>query len=143
MRVKIIPFTMESYDKVFALWQRCDGIGLGESDSRENIQFFLNRNPDMSFIATINDDIVGAVLAGHDGRRGYIYHLAISTKHRRQGLGRLLVDRCLKTMDRIGIVKCHIFIFNNNIDGQKFWESLGWSYRKDIGVVSKFIVPGK
>ncbi len=139
LNLTILTFSINSYDRVIALWNKCDGIELSESDSKENIQSFLNRNPGLSFIAEINGELVGAVLAGHDGRRGFIHHLAVSPKYRKNGIGRVLIDNCFEGFKAAGILKCHIFIFNTNISGQKFWTSVGWTYRDDIGVISKFI----
>ena len=139
MTIKISKFTIEFYESVFALWKQCEGVGLGNSDSKESILLFLNRNPGMSFIADVDNKIVGAVLAGHDGRRGYIHHLAVLPNIRRQGIGKLLVDECLNTFKDIGILKCHLFIFKTNENGLKFWESSGWDNRNDICVLSRFI----
>ena len=95
MKITISNFTIESYDRVLNLWKQCKGIGLGDSDSKENIQLYLNRNPGMSFIAELDNELVGAVLAGHVGRRGYIHHLAVLPNQRRRGIGRLLVDNVM------------------------------------------------
>lgn len=140
MNIKISPFTIEIYDSVLTLWQKCDGVGLSDADSIENIQIYLDRNPGMSFIATANGKVVGAVLAGHDGRRGYIHNLAVDPAYRRQGIARRLADRCLTLLANAGIHKCHLFIFNDNANGIAFWKSVGWTHRSDIGVVSKNIV---
>jgi N-acetylglutamate synthase len=137
----ISQFTIESYDDALSLWQECEGVGLSDADSREHIQKYLDRNAGMSFVATLEGKIVGTVLAGHDGRRGYIYHLAVHPDCRRQGMGRKLVDRCMAVIADAGIQKCHIFIFNNNAIGIAFWKSLGWIPRSDIGVISKTIEP--
>ena len=139
MEINISKFTIESYDRVLNLWKQCEGIGLSDSDSKENIQLYLDRNPGMSFIAELNNQLVGAVLSGHDGRRGYIHHLAVSPNYRRQGIAKLLVSRCLEELKKSGILKCHILMFNNNKTALKFWESIGWSYRNDICIISKFI----
>ena len=139
MNINISEFSIESYDRVLSLWKSCEGVGLGDSDSEENILSFLKRNPGMSFVAEKNGELIGAVLAGHDGRRGYIHHLAVSKTHRKQGIGRALVERCLNRIKEAGILKCHMFLFKTNTNGQKFWESVGWSYRNDICVISKFI----
>ena len=141
MKIDISQFTVESYDGVLALWQQCDGIGLSEADSRESIQAYLDRNRRMSFIALSDGKVVGAVLAGHDGRRGYIHHLAVAANCRRQGLARQLVDHCLAALADAGIRKCHIFIFNGNADGIAFWKAAGWTSRSDIRVISKTIQP--
>jgi N-acetylglutamate synthase len=139
--IKISQFKIESYADVLSLWQQCAGIGLSYADSRENIQQYLERNSGTSFIATCNGNLVGAVLAGHDGRHGYIHHLAVRTDYRRQGIGRKLVDHCLSVLSDLGIQKCHLFIFNNNTGGIEFWKSIGWTPRSDIGVISKTIEP--
>jgi len=96
----------------------------------------------MSFVATANGVAVGAVLAGHDGRRAYIHHLAVHPDCRRQGIGRRLVQSCLEVLRATGIRKAHIFIFNENSDGIAFWESVGWTPRSDIEVISKTIERG-
>ena len=139
METIISNFTIESYNRVLNLWQQCEGIGMSDSDSRENILLYLDRNPGMSLIAERGDELAGVILSGHDGRRGYIHHLAVALKYRRQGIGRLLVNACLKKLKDEGILKCHILIFNNNPEGLKFWESIGWAFRHDISIVSRFI----
>ena len=133
---------IEAYDEVLTLWQQCEGIGLSSADSRENFQSYLERNPGMSFLARTQGLLIGAVLAGHDGRRGYIYHLAVHPNWRRQGFGRQLIDRCLQALKIAGIQKCHLFIFNDNIGGIDFWKSLGWEQRSDISVFSRTIESG-
>lgn len=139
MNSEVSPFTIEMYDGVLALWQQCEGIGLSSADSREGIRVYLERNPGMSFVAIADRNVIGAVLAGHDGRRGYIHHLAVHPAHRQQGLGRRLVDRCLDALRDAGIQKCHIFIFTENSGGIDFWESVGWMRRADISVMSRVL----
>lgn len=139
MNIQISPFKIELYQKVMNLWQQCEGVGLGDSDTKENIELFLQRNPKMSFIVEKDNELIGVILGGHDGRRGYIHHLAVLPSHRRQGAGRLLVEACLNSLKENGILKCHIFMFNNNDNGKRFWESTGWTYRTDISLFSKYI----
>ena len=134
---EIREMCMTDYDEVFSLWQRTDNIGLSEGDSRENIEAYLVRNPGMSLIARRQDEIVGAILAGHDGRRGYLHHLAVSTALRKQGLGRKLVDKCLSRLQSQGIQKCHILLLQQNTAGQEFWTRAGWALRTDLKVMSR------
>ena len=141
MNVEIRPFSIQVYDAVFALWQKCEGIGLSQADSRESIKAYLRRNPGMSFIAMSGDTIVGAVLGGHDGRRGYIHHLAVEAGYRRRSVGRRLVERCLNALAQAGIQKCHLFVMNHNHEAIAFWQSVGWTPRNDIGVMSSDIGP--
>lgn len=142
MNINIATFTIDSYDDVLALWQQCDGVGLSDADSRESIQAYLDRNPGMSFVAAADGKVVGSILAGHDGRRGYIHHLAVHPSCRRHGIGRRLVESALDVLNAAGIQKVHILIFRGNSDGIEFWKSVGWTPRTDIGVMSKTIEPG-
>jgi N-acetylglutamate synthase len=141
MKIRISEFKIDSYESALALWERCEGVGLSDADSRENIKLYLNRNPGMSFIAEVDNEMVGTVLSGHDGRRGYIYHVAVSPDFRRKGVGSMLVKSSLNKFREQGILKCHIMLFNNNMAGLKFWESIGWSYRNDICIMSKTVDP--
>jgi ribosomal protein S18 acetylase RimI-like enzyme len=139
MTIIVAEFTIEAYEQVYSLWENCDGIGLSNADSRTSIRMYLERNPGLSLIAFDDQEVVGTILSGHDGRRGYIHHLAVRPDYRRQGIGRLLVDKGLAALRSSGILKCHLFIFNDNTGGIDFWESIGWAHRQDIGVVSKII----
>lgn len=139
MDINISQFEIELYDEVLALWKKCEGVGLSDADSLENIQAYLDRNPNMSFVARIDGKVVGVILGGHDGRRGYIHHLAVYPDCRRQGLARQLVSQCLQVLKNEGIQKCHIFIFDDNTSGIEFWKSIGWIHRSDISVISKNI----
>ena len=141
MSITITQFSIEEYDKVVSLWNLSEGIGLSSADSRKNIQSFLDRNLGMSFVAHDNNLLVGAVLCGHDGRRGYIHHLAVHPDYRNQNIGRMLAERCLIALKSIGIQKSHLFIFNNNQIGIEFWKKLGWTQRIDISVLSKPLEP--
>ena len=134
------PLTIALYDDVFALWERTEGVGLDEdADSREGINAYLARNPGMSFVALADGKVVAAVLGGHDGRRGYIHHLAVHPRFRRQNVARTLVQHCLDAFGREGIRKSHIFIFHANAEGADFWKSVGWTARSSLSIMSKDI----
>jgi N-acetylglutamate synthase len=134
---------ISDYDAVYALWQKTEGMGLGDSDSREAIAAFLDRNCGLSAVACFADgQLVGAVLCGHDGRRGYLHHLAVARSHRNQGIGRALVDGCLTKLAALKIQKANLFLFANNAEGRTFWLKQGWSAREDIVLVQKGLKPG-
>ena len=133
----IVEMCGDDYDEVLALWQRCEGVGLSPSDSREGVRSFLLRNPGLSLVARQDERIVGAVLCGHDGRRGYLYHLAVDSPWRRQGLGQALVEACLSRLAAAGILKATIVVFTHNQDGQRFWSRLGWKQRADLVVLQQ------
>jgi len=141
MNLVISPFSLDAYENVMILWKESEGIGLSGADSQESIRSYLERNPNMSLVAKdVNGTLIGAVLCGHDGRRGYIHHLAVRSDCRRQGIGRKLVEEVLSRLQAVGIQKCHLFIINDNVSGIEFWKSLGWIPRTDIGVISKDIL---
>ena len=125
-------FRIGDFDAVIALWRRTAGVGLNESDTRPAIAAYLRRNPKLSFVAEKNGQVIGAVLCGHDGRRGYLHHLAVSKRFRGRGIGRQLVNACLAKLREAGIQKCNIFIFANNAEGMKFWKHTGWSLRAEL-----------
>jgi N-acetylglutamate synthase len=140
MRCTIKPMSIADYDDVLALWQKTEGVGLNESDTRTAIAAYLKRNPGMSFIARDGRNFVGAVLCGHDGRRGYLHHLAVSPSYRRKGLGTKLVSKCLASLKKLRIVKCNIFLFTNNTGGERFWQGAGWKKRSELCLVQKDLI---
>jgi putative acetyltransferase len=127
----------DDYDAVVALWRASEGVGLAASDSREGVHAFLVRNPGLSLVARQDDQIVGAVLCGHDGRRGYLYHLAVANALRQQGLGRTLVEICLSRLGQCGILKATIVVYEHNDLGNRFWKRVGWKHRADLVVLQR------
>jgi ribosomal protein S18 acetylase RimI-like enzyme len=138
MNATIQPMTIADYDEVFALWQRTDGVGLNESDTRENIAIYLERNPGMNFLARDAEGrVIAAVLCGHDGRRGYLHHLAVDAQHRGKGLAKGLLNACFDQLRAAGITRCNIFVFADNAGGQSFWRHVDWNARTDLLVMQK------
>ena len=136
MTIDIHEMTIADYDEVRALWQRSEGIDLSGADSRSSITRFLERNPGLSFVARDGEQLVGAVLCGHDGRRGYIDHLVVSKTHRRQGIGRMLASRCLCNLMQNGIQKWNLFVREDNKDAIAIWSKLGWQQRVELVTMS-------
>jgi ribosomal protein S18 acetylase RimI-like enzyme len=137
MDVQIREMAIGDYDEVYELWQSTDGISLGDVDTRENIARFLERNPGFSYVALQDDLLVGAVLCSQDGRRGYIDHLTVRESHRRQGIGRALVLRCLYHLMRVGIRRWNLFIFEGNQDAIEFWKKIGWTPKLNMIMMSQ------
>ena len=122
------------------LWLSCAGMGLNNlDDSKEGINKFLKRNPDTCFVAEDSANIVGAIIAGNDGRRGYIYHTAVDSVHRNQGIGTKLVDAVMDALKKNGIHKVALVIFDRNKDGNGFWDSIGFCARDDLVYRNKAI----
>lgn len=134
--VEIFPFNPSDYDEVMALWRATDGLTLREADSRNAVVNYLARNPGLSFVARDGSRLVGAVLAGTDGRRGYLQHLAVAPTHRRRGLGTRLANRVLEGLGALGVSKCHLFVLRERPQAREFWERLGWTARDDVTLMS-------
>ena len=126
------------YDKVYALWMSCKNMGFNNlDDSREGIEKYLKRNPATSFIAERDGAVVGVILAGHDGRRGFIHHMAVAEDCRRQGVAADLLDHALKALKAEGINKVALLVFKRNDAGNAFWESQGFTVREDVAYRNK------
>lgn len=125
-RITTREFTIADYEQALALWEEVDGVEICEGDSRAEIQLYLERNPGLSRVAEEAGEISGAALCGHDGRRGFIYHLAVASKFRGRGVGRLLVDDCLRGLANAGIKRAIILVACDNSLGKEFWLRNGW-----------------
>lgn len=132
--------TIEDYEKMYDLWMSCKNMGFNNlDDSRDGIEKFLLRNPGTSYVAEEGDRIVGTILSGHDGRRGYIYHMSVAEDHRRQGIAGKLLENSLAALKKEGINKAALLVFNRNEIGNAFWESQGFTVREDITYRNKAI----
>lgn len=132
-KMNIRKITLDDYDSIYELWMSCKGMGLNNlDDSKEGIERFIKRNPDTCFVAVIDDKIVGAIMVGSDGRRGYIYHTAVNLQYRRQGIATHLVDTALQSLAQLGINKVVLVVFDKNSDGNRFWEKNGFTVRNDL-----------
>jgi ribosomal protein S18 acetylase RimI-like enzyme len=135
--IEIAPLTTADYPAVLRLWQSTEGITVRDVDSPDAAQRYLQRNPGLSFVARDGDQVIGAVLCGHDGRRGYLNHLAVAAGYRNRGIGSALVERCLAALQESGIGKCHLFVLDDNLPGQAFWKRTGWTPRNDLVMMSR------
>lgn len=132
--IRIRPMTIDDYDEIFAMWQITTKRALSQADSRENIDYYLKRNPGMSQVAVADGKIVGTVLCGHDGRRGFIHHMAVAPDYRRHNIAKKMAHNALDALAKEGIMKTHIFCYTDNHLGQSFWTALGWQRRDDVFV---------
>ena len=139
--MQIRKMTIADYDEIYSLWMSCAGMGLNSlDDTKEGISKFLERNPEMCFVALIDKRIIGAIMVGTDGRRGYIYHTAVHPDFRKQGIAKALVDNALSAVENLGINKVALVVFGRNIGGNVFWEKMGFTTRDDIIYRNKTLV---
>src|SRR5579864_357707 len=128
MEIQTREFRIDDYDAAIKLWNRIEGLDIAEGDDRETVQRFLQRNPGLSRIAVDGAVVIGAVLCGHDGRRGYVYHLAVDPTYREQGVGRRLISECLTGLKEAGLERANILVANDNPRGLEFWNRCGWEH---------------
>lgn len=134
--------TLGDYDAVHALWQSTPGMGLRDiDDSREGIGRFLRRNPRTNVIALAGGELVGVVLAGHDGRRAHLYHAAVREDCQGRGIGSLLVASVMDALESEGIYKACLVAFGANTNGNRFWEKQGFTVRGDLVYRDKVVIP--
>ena len=125
--------TIEDYDQVHRLWMGIHGFGIRSiDDSREGVERFLRRNPTTSVVAESGGKIVGAILCGHDGRRGCMYHVCVHEDYRKQGIGKSMAVACMRALQSEHINKVNIIAFKSNELGNHFWKGEGWTFREDL-----------
>lgn len=131
--MEIRPMTLKDYDAVYALWLRTPGMGLNDvDDSPAGVERYLRRNPETCLVAETDGKIIGVVLGGEDGRRGFLYHLAVDSACRRQGIATQLVQRVTETLRTRGIVKIALLAFAHNHTGNTFWDGQCFTAREDV-----------
>lgn len=125
--------TEADYDEVYQLWMSIHGFGIRSmDDSREGISRFLRRNPTTSVVACMDGHIVGAILCGHDGRRGCFYHVCVHEEYREHGIGKKMALMAAEALRQEGISKVNLVAFTSNEVGNRFWKSMGWTFREDL-----------
>jgi ribosomal protein S18 acetylase RimI-like enzyme len=134
--VTVRPMVEEDIPAALALWQGLPGIGLRDADSPPALVRYLRRNPGCSFVATAGGQLVGVSLAGHDGRRGYLHHVAVAAAHQKRGIGRHLVEACLAALKAEEMEKVNFWVKADNAAGLAFWHRVGGRERTDLRVVS-------
>ena len=138
--MKIRLMTIKDYEQVYSLWINTPGMGLNNlDDSKEGIEKYLKRNPNTCFVAEDEGNIIGVILSGHDGRRGFIHHTTVSQSYRNQGIGKRLVDAAIGALDQEGINKVALVAFERNELGNTFWEHVGFERRTDLVYRNKSI----
>jgi ribosomal protein S18 acetylase RimI-like enzyme len=132
----------EDYGTVYALWKASPGVGLRSLDDTEGgLKKFLDRNPGCAFVAEQDGELAGAVLGGHDGRRGYIYHIAVKENLRGAGIGKALIKAVESAMAQAGINKIGLVALRANIGANRFWKALDYNVREDLAYRDKSLNP--
>ena len=131
--MEIRSMMIEDYEGVYALWMKIQGFAMRSiDDSREGVERFIRRNPGISVVAVEGGRVVGAILCGHDGRRGCLYHVCVEKEYRKQGIGTAMVVYVMKALKRENISKVSLIAFTRNDIGNAFWKKNGWTLREDL-----------
>ena len=129
----IQTMTIGDYEGVRALWMSIKGFAIRSvDDSREGVELFLKRNPTTSVVAKLDGKVVGAILCGHDGRRGCLYHVCVAEEYRMQGIGKAMVVQAMEALKAEHINKVSLIAFTSNDIGNAFWKQIGWTKREDL-----------
>lgn len=130
---EVRTMTIEDYEEVYELWTGIRGFGIRSvDDSRQGILRFLQRNPTTSMVAVCEGRVVGAILCGHDGRRGCFYHVCVHENYRKRGIGKALALACMRALQEEKINKVNLIAFKSNEVGNHFWQEEGWTFREDL-----------
>ena len=128
----------DDYAQTLKLWESIDvGMHVGRSDTPDEIQKKLERDPDLFLVAEINEEIVGTAIGGYDGRRGMIYHLAVHENLREKGVGEVLLNEVEKRLQAKGCLKCYLLVFADNERAVQFYENRGWREMKEDRIFGK------
>jgi len=126
------------YQQVFDLWTSIEkGVHVGRSDSPIEIKKKVSRDPDLFLVAESRNKIIGSVIGGYDGRRGLIYHLAVSASFRGQGIGSLLMDEVESRLRIKGCLKCYLLVTNDNPEVENYYRHRGWQHMDSIHLFGK------
>lgn len=129
----IRTMSIDDYDDVYKLWSSINGFAIRSiDDSKEGVDIFIKRNPTTSVVAISDGKVVGAILCGHDGRRGCFYHVCVQKEYRRHGVGKAMVVYCMEALRKEHINKVSLIAFTKNDIGNAFWNNIGWTKREDL-----------
>jgi len=140
INMKIEKFEMQYYQETVALWRKT-GIGIGSSDTNNEVEAVLTRNPDLFLIGKKEGKIVSSVIGTSDGRRGYVHHLAVDPSYQKKGYGKMIMDELIEIFRDMKVHKIHLFIQKTNIQVVEFYSKLGSEIRDDLIMMS--YVPNK
>jgi len=128
LKYKIIEMKLDRYPELIDFWKNTEGLWASDDDSYENLKIFLKRNPRLNFIAVSENKIVGTLKCSHDGRRGYLHHLAVKKEFRKEGIAKKLINKSLDNLQKAGITKdkVRVFVLDTNKPALKFWKHNGF-----------------
>ncbi len=134
-------FAMADYAAVDDLWRRSD-LWMRPSDQPDRVALKLTRDPDLFLVAETGARLVGVALGGWDGRRAYIYHLAVDPDWRRRGVASRLMDELEERFRARGALKAKLQIVQGNDASTAFFGARGYRLESDCQPWGRELVPG-
>lgn len=136
--LQLRPMQPADYPQVAELWHNTPGMGMSEiDDSEQGIMVFLAFNPELNFVAFVDDVLSGVIMCGYDGRRATIYHMAVTQGQRGRGIGTALLQQLERKLSAKNISKGRLLVFANNQSGNQFWSKQGWILQSELNYYSK------
>jgi ribosomal protein S18 acetylase RimI-like enzyme len=136
--MKIREFKIIDYSIVRDLWKTA-GLVIRPGDELEDVKLKLQRDPDLFLVAELEGEIVGSVVGGWDGRRGWIYHLAVKPERQRKGIGVGLVHEVEKRLVAKGAKKVNAQVYKSNERSSAFFKAIGYEAHADLIMVGKLL----
>jgi len=134
--MEIRALTAADIPGLLELWSAVPGLGLGPDDAEPRLALFLARNPSTCLGLFLAGRLAGGVLGGFDGRRGYLYHLAVHPDLQGRGFGRALLERVTAEFLAMGVRNIRLFVFGTNQRAREFYQRMGWHERDDLAVMA-------
>ncbi|MFW9827185.1 MAG: GNAT family N-acetyltransferase [Candidatus Thorarchaeota archaeon] len=131
---------MKFYEEVIQIWRKA-GISVGSTDTKEEIERMMHQNPNLFLIGKKDNKVIGVVMGGFDGRRGYVHHLAVHPDFQKKGYGKILIENLINKFSKMKVHKLHLFVEKYNKDVVDFYRNLGWEIRDDLIMMS--FIPDK
>jgi ribosomal protein S18 acetylase RimI-like enzyme len=126
------------YAAALQLWESMEaGVTVGRSDTPQEIEKKLGRDPDLFLVAESQGQVIGTIIGGYDGRRGMIYHLAVRSDFRQQGVATQLIEEIEKRLQSKGCLKCYLLVFADNMEAAAFYKKRGWHHQHDDMIFGK------
>jgi ribosomal protein S18 acetylase RimI-like enzyme len=126
------------YETVFALWRSIErGVHTGRSDTPEENEKKLYRDPKLCLVSVAEGRIIGSVIGGYDGRRGLVYHLAVDAAFRGRGIGSRLMDELESRLRRKGCLKCYLLVTSDNPEAEVYYRQRGWQHMDTVRLYGK------
>ncbi|HEX5839220.1 MAG TPA: GNAT family N-acetyltransferase [Anaerolineales bacterium] len=128
----------QDYQPVYDLWSSIEkGVHVGRSDTPVEIEKKIGRDPDLFLVAVCDEQIIGSVIGGYDGRRGLIYHLAVSASFRGQGIGSRLMDAVESRLRAKGCLKSYLLVAEDNREAEAYYQHRGWKPMNTVHLFGK------